>query len=133
MKKGMAFLFNKHESPKDALCTVWLKLAEWFWIRRFLNFINVFLLFHYYLPLEKGGALHLKKLESSSSKNALCQVWLKLACDSGEDFLKFVNVFLLFLNLLPLEKTWTNMNPLHPIMLCAKFVWNWPCGSGEEG
>ena len=27
---------------------------------------------------------------------------------------------------------WTNLNPLHPSMLCAKFGWNWPCGSGEE-
>ena len=29
-------------------------------------------------PLEKSGALHLYKLESPSSKDALCQVWLKL-------------------------------------------------------
>ena len=21
---------------------------------------------------------------------------------------------------------WTNLNPLHPRMLCTKFVWNWP-------
>ena len=27
---------------------------------------------------------------------------------------------------------WTNLNPLHPRMLCAKFGWNWLCGSGEE-
>ena len=27
---------------------------------------------------------------------------------------------------------WTNLNPLHPRMLWAKFGWNWPCGSGEE-
>ena len=27
---------------------------------------------------------------------------------------------------------WTNLNPLHPRMLCAKFDWNWPSGSGEE-
>ena len=27
---------------------------------------------------------------------------------------------------------WTNLNPLHPRMLCAKFGWNWPCGSGEQ-
>ena len=27
---------------------------------------------------------------------------------------------------------WTNLNPLHPRMLCAKFGWNWPRGSGEE-
>ena len=32
--------------------------------RIFLNFINVFSLFRNYLPLEKGGVLHLKKLES---------------------------------------------------------------------
>ena len=29
-------------------------------------------------PLEKGGALHLYKLEFPSSKDSLCQVWLKL-------------------------------------------------------
>ena len=27
---------------------------------------------------------------------------------------------------------WTNLNPLYPRMLCAKFGWNWPSGSGEE-
>ena len=35
----------KSLSPKDALCQVWLKLAQWFWTRRFLNFVNVFSLF----------------------------------------------------------------------------------------
>ena len=41
---------------------------------RFKNFINVFLLFVNYLPLEKKVvALHVNKLYSSSSKNALCQ------------------------------------------------------------
>ena len=77
-----AFHLNKLEfpSPKDDLCQVWLKLAQWFWRRRFLKFINVFSLFRNYLPLEKSKArLHLKKLESPSPKNAVCQVWLKLA------------------------------------------------------
>ena len=57
---------NKLESPspKDALCQVWLKLNQWFWRRSFFNFVNVFSLFRNYLPLEKGGALHLNKLES---------------------------------------------------------------------
>ena len=27
---------------------------------------------------------------------------------------------------------WTNLNSLHPRLLCAKFGWNWPCGSPEE-
>ena len=44
----------------------------------FLNYVNIFLLFRNYLPLEKGGALHLNKLEFLSPKYASCQVWLKL-------------------------------------------------------
>ena len=27
---------------------------------------------------------------------------------------------------------WTNLNPLHPRILCAKFGWNWLSGSGEK-
>ena len=36
MGKGVALHLNKLESPsaKDALCQVWLKLAQWFWRRR---------------------------------------------------------------------------------------------------
>ena len=79
LEEGGVLHLNKLESPspKDALCQVWLKMAQWFWRRRFFNFINVFSLFHYYLPLEKGGALHLNKLESPSSRDTLCQIWLK--------------------------------------------------------
>ena len=66
-------------APEDDVRQVWLKLAQWFWGRRFLNVVNVFSLFDNYLPLEKGGALHLNKLESPSPKDALCQIWLKLA------------------------------------------------------
>ena len=68
---------NKLESlsSKDALIQVWLKLHQWFWRRGFFNFVNVFLLFSNHLPLEKGGALHLNKLESPLPKDALCQVW----------------------------------------------------------
>ena len=81
LEKCVALYLKKFESPssKDALCQVLLKLAQWFWRRRFFNFIYVFLLFRNYLPLEKGGALHLYKLESPLPKDALCQVWLKLA------------------------------------------------------
>ena len=56
---------------------VWLKLAQWFWRGRFLIFVNIYSLFCYYLPLEKGMVLHLNKLESTSPKDALYQVWLK--------------------------------------------------------
>ena len=79
-EKGMAFHLRKHSlpSPKYALCQVWVKLALWFLRRRFLKFINAFSLFRYYLPLEKGGVLHLNKLESPSHKDALCQVLVEI-------------------------------------------------------
>ena len=84
LEKGGPLYLDNLISPshKDALCQVWLKLAQWFWKRRFFNFVNVFFTISYiynYLPLEKGRALHLSKLESPSPKDALCQVWLKLA------------------------------------------------------
>ena len=80
LEKGVALHLNKLESPspKDALCQVWFKLAKWFWRRRFLNIFNIFYSFRYYLPLEKGVALHLNKLESPPLKDALCQVWFEI-------------------------------------------------------
>ena len=94
-EKGGALHLNKliSPSPKDALCQVWLKLAQWFLRRRFFNFVNVFLLFRNYLPLEKGGALHLNKVEYPSPEDALCQVWLKLVqWFWRRRFLNFVNI-----------------------------------------
>ena len=75
------FIWKKLESPlpKGGLFQVWLKLTQWFWRRRFFNFVNVFSLFGNYLPLEKDGAFHSNKLISPLPKGALCKVWLKLA------------------------------------------------------
>ena len=99
-KKGPSFKQLDSPSPKDALCQVWLKLASGFGEEAFLNFVIVFSLLCSYLPLKKGGALHLN-FESPLHKDALCQVW---SSGFGEDFLNFVNVFSLFRNYLPLEK-----------------------------
>ena len=71
--------------------------------KKILNFVDVSLIIGNHLPFEKGGALHLNKLEPPSTKGALCQVWLKLAQWLLRRFLNFVNVFLLFLNFLPFE------------------------------
>ena len=96
---------NKLESPSpnDALCQIWLKLAQRFWRRRSSNFVNVFLLFLNYLPLEEDRALHLNRLESLSPKDALCKVSLKLVLEK-KIFKFFVNVFSLFGDYFPLEK-----------------------------
>ena len=75
LEKGGALHFNfESPSPKDSLCQVWLKFAQWFLRRKFLTFVNEFLLFRNYLPLEKGMAHHLNNLASQSHKDALCQV-----------------------------------------------------------
>ena len=72
--------------------------------KKVLNSVNIFLAFPYYtcIPLEKGGALHLNKLESPSSKDALNQVQLKLAEWFWRRFVNLVNVFSLFLYYLPI-------------------------------
>ena len=85
-----------------------------------------------------SGALYLNKLESSLPKDASCQVWLNFGPVVLEKKIvfNFVNVVCLFHNYIPLERVgpfiWTNTNPLHPRMLCAKFSWNWPSGSWED-
>jgi hypothetical protein len=60
-EEDLALYLNNLEFPlpKDDLSQVWLKLADWFWRRRFLKIFSVFLLFSDYLPLEKGNPLHL--------------------------------------------------------------------------
>ena len=69
LKKRVALHLNKIEfpSPKDILCQVWLKSAQWFLRKIFLNFVHVFSLFRNYLPLEKCIALHLNNLNLISS------------------------------------------------------------------
>ena len=44
-----------------------------------LKVVNLFLLFPKYLLFGKGVPLHLNKLESPSTWDTLCKVWLKLA------------------------------------------------------
>jgi hypothetical protein len=52
---------RKPSTPKDDLCQVYLKLALWFWRRRFLNSPIPFLHFCDYLPCEEDLALYLNK------------------------------------------------------------------------
>ena len=99
------------------------------------NVIN--LLFDYNLPLKRTCLLHLNKDESPTPKNVLCHVWLKLAQCFWREFLDFFNVFFGFsITISFWERAWTfiwtNLDSLYPRMLCVKFGWNWPGGSGED-
>ena len=79
---------------------------------------------------------HLNKLESPSPKDALCQVWLKLAqLFWRRRFFRECIFTISYLSLLgkgqgpSFEQTWI---PSTQGCICAKFSWNWPCGSREE-
>ena len=55
---------------------------------------------------------------------------------SGEDFLNLSMYFRNFVIISPWKRARTfilsNLNPLHPRIIHAKFGWNWTSGSGEE-
>jgi hypothetical protein len=70
--------------PKDDLYQVSLKLICWFW-RGFLKIFSVFLLFCYYLPLDKGIPLHLNNLESPPLRMICAKSGLNWSCGSGEE------------------------------------------------
>ena len=83
----------------------------------------------YFLPLEKDKALHLNKVQSPLLKDALCQVWVKSAQWLWRRrFFNFVNVFSVFRNYLPLEKsyeqTWIPFTQGNFVPSLVN--WNWP-------
>ena len=114
---------------------------RWHWLdgsgKEYFISINAFLLFSNRVPFVKGVALHLNKFESPSSTDAMGHVWLKLVqWFLRRRFIYFFNVFSLFRNYLPLKRVKpfirTNLNSLHPRILCVKFGWSWPSGYWEE-
>ena len=94
----------------------------------------------HYLLFENLIVLNLNKLEFSSPKNTLCQIWLKFVqwFWIRKMIFKFRQLIILFRKYmyLPLERAgpyfFRNVNFLHSRMLCAKSSWNWPSGSGKE-
>ena len=71
----MVLHLNKLESPsctKGCTVTDLVEFGPEVLEMKILNFVNVFLLLYIHLPLEKGRALHLYKLESPSPKDVLC-------------------------------------------------------------
>ena len=113
---------------------LWVKFAwNWFWRRRFELSSIYFLYFVILSPLEKErSSLYLNKLESPSPKFG----WNWLSGSGEEDFLISSMYFIYFIIISPWKRVgpfiWTNLNPLHLRMLCAKFGWNCPNGSGEQ-
>ena len=79
LKIGMVLYLHKFESLSPRMFfKIVQSLAEIGQIVLDKKILESILTMYFCLPLEKGMALHLNKLESSSPKNILWQVWLKL-------------------------------------------------------
>jgi hypothetical protein len=76
LENGIPFYLMKLKSPpsKNDLCKVWLKLAQWFWRKTFLNDPTTFFFFCDYLPFQEDLALYLNKLEFPLPKDNIYQV-----------------------------------------------------------
>ena len=88
-------------------------------------------------PWERAGPFIWTNLNSLYPRMLCAKFGWNWPSGSGEeDFLVLSMYFRYFLIISPWKRagpfTFTNLNPLHPRMLCAKFGWYWLCGSGEE-
>jgi hypothetical protein len=136
LKRTWPFIWtNLNSLNPSIICTKF----DWIWPAGsreehfFLNF-SAFLLFHYYLPLEKAipfiwtnlNLLHLRMISAKIGPVVL-----------EEKCFKWPHPIFTFLWLSPLwrgpgplfEQTWISF---YPRIICAKFDWIWPAGSGEE-
>ena len=104
--------------------------------KKIFKFVSVFSLFCNYLPWTRVRPFIWTKLNRLLPTMHCAKFGWNWPSGSGEDFLNFINVFLLFCNYLPLEKGralhLNKLDSLQPRILCAKFGWNWPSGSIEE-
>ena len=63
IEQGSSFEHTWIPFTKGCIVPSLVKIGPLFQKRKFLIFANVFLIFHDHLPLEKGRALHLNKLD----------------------------------------------------------------------
>ena len=139
MEKSGALDLNKLVSPssKDTLYQVWLKLAQWFWRRRFFKIVNVFSLFLIISPWKRVGPLIWTNLYPLHPRILCTKFGWNWPSGSGEEYFEIPLMYFPYLVIIsPWKRAWpfiwTNLNPLHSRMLCAEFGWNWFNGSGEE-
>ena len=127
----------KSPLPKNGLCKILSKLAQWFWRRRFLNFVNKILLFSKYFTLEKGVAFHWKNFNPHHPRMLCAKFgWNWPGCSEEEDF-EILSIYFHYFVIYPWKRAWPficiNLNSHQPRILCAKFIWKWPSSSEGEG
>ena len=107
LEKGGTLHLNKFEfpSPENAMCQVWLKLAQWI-LKRFFKISSTYVrYFEIISPLERVGSFIWITLNPLYPRMLCTEFgWNWPRVSGKEDFLNFVNVFSLIFNYLPLEK-----------------------------
>ena len=104
------------------------------------DFLISSMYFHYFViisPWKRAGPFMWINLNPLHPRMHCAKFGWNWLSDSGEeDFLISSMYFHYFVIISPWKRAgpfiWTNLNPLHPRMLCAKFGWYWPSISGEE-
>ena len=117
---------------------IWLKLVRWFWRRRFFKISSMY--FHYFVifsPWKKAWPFIWTELNPTYPRMICAKFGWNWLSGAGEEvFLISSMYFHYFILISPWKRAgpfiWTNLNPLHPGILCAKFGWNRPSGSGED-
>ena len=96
--------------------------------------------FHFFLiisPWKREGLFIWTNLNPLHPRMLCAKFGWNWLSGSGEEVVLIASMYFhYFVIISPWKRArpfiWTNLNPLHPRMLCAKFGWNWPSGSGEE-
>ena len=99
--------------------------------KRFFKFVNVFYYFLTISPWKRAGSFNWINLNSLHPWIIYAKFGWNWPSGSGEEIfvVEFINVFFCnFVIISPWKRVGpfirTNLNPLHPRMLCAKFGWN---------
>ena len=100
-------------------------------IENFFYFVNVFSPFRNYLPFDRGGALYWNKIESPHPRMLCAKFgWNWLSGSGEEDFLisSMYSHYFIITCISPWKRAgpfiWTNLNRLHPRMVCDKVISN---------
>ena len=100
---------------------------NWYWScsNILYNFVILFSLFRYYLPLEKSWALLLNKLEFTSPKNALYQIWLKLDRLILKKIFEILLIYFRYFFIISLWKRMGSFLCTSPKDALYQISWNW--------